>query len=69
MERVLFQRHLGALKMNFFFHIHLKMRETWLSVCFCKDPEFAANLDTILQFASRDTSLPLYIIGNTTWPI
>eukprot|EP00105_Crassostrea_gigas_P001324 XP_011413434.1 PREDICTED: glycine N-acyltransferase isoform X1 [Crassostrea gigas] len=45
--------------------IKRQMRETWLSVCFCKDPEFAANLDTILQFASRDTSLPLYIIGCT----
>uniref|UniRef100_K1Q6G4 Glycine N-acyltransferase-like protein n=1 Tax=Magallana gigas TaxID=29159 RepID=K1Q6G4_MAGGI len=37
------------------------IRETWLSVGFCKDPEFAPNLETLIQFASRNTSPPLAI--------
>lgn len=44
-----------------------QMRETWLfSVCFCKGPEFASNLDIVFQFASRKTSLPLSIVGCTS---
>eukprot|EP00105_Crassostrea_gigas_P001327 XP_011413439.1 PREDICTED: glycine N-acyltransferase-like protein 3 isoform X1 [Crassostrea gigas] len=44
-----------------------QMRETWLfSVCFCKGPEFASHLDTVFQFASRETSLPLSIVGCTS---
>eukprot|EP00105_Crassostrea_gigas_P034582 XP_019918730.1 PREDICTED: glycine N-acyltransferase isoform X5 [Crassostrea gigas] len=42
------------------------IRETWLSVGFCKDPEFAPNLETLIQFASRNTSPPLYIVGCTS---
>lgn len=47
------------------YHDYLQMRETWLfSVCFCKGPEFASHLDTVFQFASRETSLPLSIVGD-----
>lgn len=50
---------------NIFYHDYLQLRETWLfSVCFCKGPEFASHLDTVFQFASRETSLPLSIVGD-----
>ncbi|XP_052701302.1 glycine N-acyltransferase-like protein 3 isoform X3 [Crassostrea angulata] len=42
------------------------IRETWLSVCFCKDPKFASNLETLILFASRNTYPPLYINGCTS---
>nr|XP_019918726.2 uncharacterized protein LOC105318185 [Crassostrea gigas] len=40
--------------------------ETWLvSVCFCKGPGFASNIEIILEFVS-EISPPQYIVGCTS---
>lgn len=34
-----------------------------VSVCFCKGPGFASNIEIILEFVSREISPPQYIVG------
>lgn len=33
------------------------------AACFCRGPEFASNLDNMLQTASRGLSPPMFFVG------